>query len=48
MQLKKWKKSELLNLLKEIYNVELKCKEHYNISNIIFSKFLLDTCSKSV
>ena len=48
IQLKKWKKSELMNLLKEIYNVELKCKEHYNISNIIFNKFLLDTCSKNV
>ena len=48
IQLKKWKKSELMNLLKKIYNVELKCKEHYNISNIIFNKFLLDTCSKNV
>ena len=48
IQLKKWKKSELIKLLKEIYNVELKCKEHYNISNIIFNKFLLDTCSKNV
>ena len=48
IQLKKWKKSELVNLLKEIYDVELKCKEHYNISNIIFNKFLLDTCSKNI
>ena len=48
IQLKKWNKSELIKLLKEIYNVELKCKEHYNISNIIFNKFLLDTCSKNV
>ena len=48
MQLKKWKKKELMYLLKEIYNVELKCKEHYNISNIILNKFLLDTCSKNV
>ena len=45
---KKWKKPELVSLLKKIYNVEIKCKEHYNISNTIFNKFLLDTCSKNV
>ncbi len=48
IQLKKWKKPELVNLLKKIYYVEIKCKEHYNISNTIFNKFLLDTCSKNV
>ena len=45
-QLKKWKKNELEKLLNDLFNVEIMCKENYNLSNIIFNKFLIDTCAK--
>ena len=45
-QLKKWKRNELEKLLNDLFNVEIMCKENYNLSNVIFNKFLIDTCAK--
>ena len=46
-QLRNWKKKELEKLLNDLFNIEIMCKENYNLSSIIFNKFLIDTCAKN-
>ena len=46
-QLRNWKKNELEKLLNDLFNIEIMCKENYNLSSIIFNKFLIDTCAKN-
>ena len=42
-QLRNWKKNELEKLLNDLFNIEIMCKENYNLSSIIFNKFLINT-----
>ena len=45
--IKKLEKNELEKLLNDLFNIEIMCKENYNLSSIIFNKFLIDTCAKN-
>ena len=44
----KWTKDDLMILLEKINQIEIMCKTNYEISEIIFNKFLLDIVTKNV
>ena len=48
IQMSKWTKDDLMILLEKINQIEIMCKTNYEISEIIFNKFLLDIVTKNV
>ena len=48
IQMSKWTKDDLMILLEKINQIEIMCKTNYEISEIIFNKFLLDIVTKDV
>jgi DNA polymerase-3 subunit delta len=47
-QLTRWKEDELKILMRKINDIEILCKQNYEIAETIFNKFLLDIISKRV